>query len=150
MSTIEQVLEAAMRETFATILDQEPLAPATRVPALPSSAGLTSQVRFTGSFCGTLLVHCRDSVAATLAQRMLGTQAAVSDADARDAVGELANIVTGLTLRHLCDVASSCHLGLPQRGAPPAELGGESTAWCVLHFPCGPDVLVLAAQVHPS
>lgn len=150
MSTIENVLEAALHEAFVGVLDEAAPPPPAPLPELPTSAGVTSQVHFSGSFCGTVLVHCADAVARHLTQRMLGSTAPVSDADVRDAVAELTNIVTGLTLRHLCDASGDYILGVPQRGAPLAGLTPAQPAWCILRFPYASDALVLAAQVHPS
>jgi chemotaxis protein CheX len=100
---------AAAGAVFSTMLGMELCAqPAAPAPAAPV---LTAAVYFAGAWSGALLLECARGQAAELASRLMaGLGVEGADADLRDALGELANMVAG-SFKSL--LGPGVHLSIP-------------------------------------
>ena len=105
------LLEEAALEVF------EMMASA-RLEANPSpvgepSGGHTAMVGMAGALCGMTTVRCSEALSAKFASLMLGEEAASSQSTARDALGEICNMVAGNFKGKLSELADQCMLSVP-------------------------------------
>lgn len=87
---------------------------------------LSAALRLSGAWSGAVLLQCPEGHAAAAAAAMFAREPAqLSDGDARDAVGELANIVAG-NIKSL--LPAPCELSLPSVGWDGLASAGPSGA----------------------
>ena len=86
------ILELAIQEVFDIMLgcQAKPVAPSEH----KTNAEFTAMVGLAGALCGILTVCCDANTAHQIATRMLG-DAASSEEQAADALGEMCNMITG-------------------------------------------------------
>lgn len=105
------LLESATREVFDAML-KTPLGPACDVA---ENTEMIAMVGLTGRLAGVVSVHCTSAGAREMAARML--QGAAMDGDeedlARDAVGEVCNMVAGSLKTKLGAAGVDCRLSVP-------------------------------------
>jgi chemotaxis protein CheX len=75
--------------------------------------GQTAIVGLAGALCGMTTVRCSKATAAKLASLMLGEDAASSPSTARDALGELCNMVAGNFKAKFSNLEDQCMLSVP-------------------------------------
>jgi chemotaxis protein CheX len=104
------ILELAIQEVFEIMLGcpVKPVAPAEHLP----SAEFTAMVGLAGALCGVLTVCCDAKTACQIATCMLG-DAAGSEEQAADALGEICNMVTGNFKNKLAGTDEQCMLSVP-------------------------------------
>ena len=83
-------------EVFASMvfIDIEPGA-ATDEPVAAFAPNITSLIGFAGDVKGILAIHCPQAVALAITSAMLGMEVTELAEDAKDAIGEIANMVAG-------------------------------------------------------
>lgn len=79
----------------------------------PTQLGLTAIVGLTGEPAGILSVSCDLTAASKIAAAMLGTDLPGSEEDARDALGEVCNMVAGNLKSSLPKPQDRCQLSVP-------------------------------------
>ncbi len=82
-------------------------------PADEPKGELTAMVGLAGALCGMLTIRCSKSVSGRLASQMLGGDAASNPSTARDALGELCNMVAGNFKSKISGLADTCLLSVP-------------------------------------
>ena len=108
------LLETATREVFEIMLGAQLKWPSEAEP--PPVADLTAMVGLAGRICGVLSLRCEASSACRMAAKMLGVEAvdtADFGADARDAIGEICNMVAGNFKAKLAGLVEGCVLSVP-------------------------------------
>jgi chemotaxis protein CheX len=105
------IMECAALEVFEMMANVRlTLNPATdEVPA----GGQTAMVGLAGALCGMITIRCSRSTATKLASLMLGQEAVSNPASARDALGELCNMVAGNFKAKITGLADACMLSVP-------------------------------------
>jgi chemotaxis protein CheX len=73
----------------------------------------TAMVGLAGAICGMVTIRCTAQVSHRLASLMLGGEAASNPAIARDALGELCNMVAGNFKAKISNLADRCMLSVP-------------------------------------
>ena len=109
------LVEAAAREVFEVMLGIK-LDPFQDDPSLITE--MIAMVGLTGRVAGVVSFHCTAKAARHMAQVMLGAPATPSDPEeaddtARDAVGEICNMVAGTIKNRLGQVGDECKLSVP-------------------------------------
>jgi chemotaxis protein CheX len=66
-----------------------------------------------GDLCGVLSFRCGNASAVQIAAKMLGINENVSEECARDALGEICNMVAGSFKARVSDLAAQCMLSVP-------------------------------------
>jgi chemotaxis protein CheX len=82
-------------------------------PTEAPTGGQTAMVGMAGALCGMTTIRCTRSTAVTLAALMLGEEAVSNPASARDALGELCNMVAGNFKAKVTSLADHCMLSVP-------------------------------------
>jgi chemotaxis protein CheX len=77
------------------------------------SGGQTAMVGMAGALCGMTTVRCSRATAVKLASLMLGEDAVSNPASARDALGELCNMIAGNFKAKITGLADACMLSVP-------------------------------------
>jgi len=105
------VLEEATREVFDVMLK----APLEATPDAAARAELIAMVGLSGRLAGVVSVHCTAAGAREIASKMLqGPPPEGEEEDtARDAVGEVCNMVAGGFKTRLGTVGADCKLSVP-------------------------------------
>ena len=70
-------------------------------------------VGMAGALCGMTTIRCSRGIAAKLASQMLGDVAVSNPASARDALGELCNMIAGNFKSKITGLADACMLSVP-------------------------------------
>jgi chemotaxis protein CheX len=74
---------------------------------------LTAIVGLAGALCGMTTVRCSHATSVKLASLMLGEEAAATTSIARDAIGELCNMIAGNSKAKISTLADHCMLSVP-------------------------------------
>ena len=82
-------------------------------PAEAPAGGQTAMVGMAGALCGMTTIRCTRATAVKLAALMLGEEAVSNPASARDALGELCNMVAGNFKSKITGLADACMLSVP-------------------------------------
>jgi chemotaxis protein CheX len=105
------IMECAALEVFEMMANVRPtLNPS---PAEAPSGGQTAMVGMAGALCGMTTIRCTRATAVKLAALMLGEEAGSNPASARDALGELCNMVAGNFKAKITSLADACMLSVP-------------------------------------
>lgn len=125
-----KMMQTTMCELVSTSSEAAPEPPP--APPAPLSAGahgthdvaIEAIVEFSGMAHGAVLLRCTHAGATDIARGllMLGAEEAVELAEVRDALGECANMVTGVLKRRALDPHGDFRLSLPKIGT---HVGGE-------------------------
>ena len=104
------ILELAIQEVFEIMLgcQVKPVAPSEH----EANAEFTAMVGLAGALCGILTVCCDAKTARQIATCMLG-DAAGSEEQAADALGEICNMITGNFKNKLAGTDEQCMLSVP-------------------------------------
>src|SRR5271163_2378326 len=106
----KSIMECAALEVFE-------LMAGVRLELLPSPGEprgeQTAMVGMAGALCGMTTVRCTRTTAGKLAALMLGGDAATDPAMARDALGELCNMIAGNFKAKVSNLADHCMLSVP-------------------------------------
>jgi chemotaxis protein CheX len=105
------ILECAAREVFEMMAGLE----------LASDPGLSSEqqgsetamVGLAGALCGMVTVRCSRKVSGRIAACMLGGEEPSNSTTARDALGELCNMIAGNFKGKISQLADQCMLSVP-------------------------------------
>jgi chemotaxis protein CheX len=105
------IMECAALEVFETMAG-------VRLELLPASSEephgeQTAMVGMAGALCGMTTLRCSRKTAVKLASLMLGGNAAFTFSTARDALGELCNMIAGNFKAKVSDLADHCMLSVP-------------------------------------
>ncbi len=93
---LENEIVRSVDEIFSTMIMLEVTSPAGEMSQNPAGASnLTSIVGLAGGVKGVALIHCPEEVAIGITTSFLGITLDTIDEDVKDAIGELANMVTG-------------------------------------------------------
>jgi len=113
------ILELAIQEVFEIMLrcQVNPVAPSEH----KANAEFTAMVGLAGALCGIMTVCCDANTARQIAACMLG-DAAGSEEQAADALGEICNMITGNFKNKLAGTDEQCMLSVPS-----VISGGEHT-----------------------
>lgn len=76
-------------------------------------ADVTAMVGLAGAIVGVVAVRCSVATARQIASRMVGTEVGQTDAAARDALGEVCNMIAGLLKSKLPAIENLCLLSTP-------------------------------------
>jgi chemotaxis protein CheX len=107
------LIESAAREVFEVMLGTK-LEPFRDDPALVTE--MIAMVGLSGRVAGVMSFHCTAQGARKMATKMLGSAARPMEEDddtARDAVGEICNMVAGTFKNKLGQVGNECKLSVP-------------------------------------
>ncbi|MGO8984937.1 MAG: chemotaxis protein CheX [Terriglobales bacterium] len=104
------VLELAIEEVFEIMLGCR-VKPMARSESLPN-AEFTAMIGLAGALCGILTVCCSHRTAGEIAKRMLG-DAADSEEQIADALGEICNMIAGNFKNKLAGTDERCMLSVP-------------------------------------
>lgn len=104
------VLELAVEEVFEIMLGSRVKPVAQGEP--PLSAEFTAMIGLAGALCGILTVCCSAKSAGQMATKMLG-DAASSENEVSDALGEVCNMVAGNFKNKLAGTDERCMLSVP-------------------------------------
>jgi chemotaxis protein CheX len=74
---------------------------------------LTAIVGLAGALCGITTVRCSETTSVKLASLMLGEEAAATPSIARDAIGEVCNMIAGNFKAKIRTLADHCMLSVP-------------------------------------
>ncbi len=77
------------------------------------STDVISLVTFTGEHSGIVAIFCTREIALNITSNMLGTEATSIDQDAKDAMGEVANMIAGNIKNKTCEIYGAMHLSVP-------------------------------------
>jgi len=104
------ILELAIQEVFEIMLgcQVKPIVQSEHTP----SGEFTAMVGLAGALCGILTVSCDAKTARHIATCMLG-DAASSEEQAADALGEICNMITGNFKNKLAGTDEQCMLSVP-------------------------------------
>jgi len=102
------ILERAAGEVFEMMAGTH-LPPYPAPPEEPKSE-LTAMVGLAGALCGMMTIRCSHKTSVKLASLMLGEGAASGPSTARDAIGELCNMVAG---NFKAKISTHCMLSVP-------------------------------------
>ena len=104
------ILELAIQEVFEIMLGckVKPVAPSEH----QANTEYTAMVGLAGALCGILTVCCDGKTAGQIATCMLG-DAAGSEEQAADALGEICNMITGNFKNKLAGTDEQCMLSVP-------------------------------------
>jgi len=105
------IMECAALEVFEMMANVH-LTPNPNPTGAPTG-GQTAMVGMAGALCGMTTIHCARSTAVKLAALMLGDEAISNPASARDALGELCNMVAGNFKAKISGLADACMLSVP-------------------------------------
>jgi chemotaxis protein CheX len=103
------LIESATREVFEVMLGAK-LEPFQDDPSLVTE--MIAMVGLTGRVAGVVSFHCTAQGARAMAAKMLGSSPQEDDS-ARDAVGEICNMVAGSFKNKLGQVGDECKLTVP-------------------------------------
>jgi|ERR1700722_19952974 chemotaxis protein CheX len=104
------LIELAIKEVFEIMLGS-PVAPVAD-PELKPREDFTAIVGLAGALCGILSLSCDKQTAIQIAKCMLG-DAADSEAQVADALGEICNMVAGNFKNKLAGTDDRCMLSIP-------------------------------------
>jgi chemotaxis protein CheX len=108
---LQLALVAAAEEVFTTMLGESiRVAPPEQVSDTPR---LSAIIGFAGGAAGFLALHFSRDQACAVAARLLQTEIVDIDADTRDAVGEVVNMVAGGLKRRITEVVGNFQISLP-------------------------------------
>jgi chemotaxis protein CheX len=104
------ILELAIQEVFEIMVgcQVKPVAPSEH----KANEEFTAMVGLAGALCGILTVCCDSKAARQIATRMLG-DAAGSEEQAADALGEICNMIAGNFKNKLTGTDEQCMLSVP-------------------------------------
>lgn len=132
-SSWQNPLRQAAEATFEELVLLVPLPePGDEQLASPLATGMA--VDFEGPLNGTLEVHVSEALLPVIAENMLGAFEPPSIGQQRDALGELANVLTGNLLPRLKGVEAIFHLRPPRPVKTPA---GDADAVVVFGLDAG-------------
>jgi chemotaxis protein CheX len=104
------LIETAGREVFEWMLAAE----LKRCAERPEGAlDITAMVGLAGQLCGIISIRCSRETAARMAGKMIGTPPAPGSQEARDAFGEVCNMVAGNFKNKLTGMGEDCMLSVP-------------------------------------
>jgi chemotaxis protein CheX len=110
-SNWKTILECATLEVFEMMAGVHlELNPA---PAEEPHGEQTAMVGMAGALCGMTTLRCSRATAVKFASLMLGGDAATSPSTARDALGELCNMIAGNFKAKISNLADHCLLSVP-------------------------------------
>jgi chemotaxis protein CheX len=110
-SNWKNILECGASEVFEMMVGVRPqLDPS---PSEKPSGEQTAMVGLAGALCGMITIRCSKETSADLASLMLGEDAASNPSTARDALGELCNMVAGNFKAKISSLADHCMLSVP-------------------------------------
>ena len=104
------LLELAVREVFEIMLGCK-LEPLTSPNTTPTQ--FTAMVGLAGQLCGVLTMRCTADSAVLMTSKMLGIEIKEADQQMWDAIGEVANMVTGNFKNKLTGMGDKCMLSVP-------------------------------------
>jgi len=119
------LLECAAIEVFQMMAGAQ-LSLEANPPAEPGGE-VTAMVGLAGALCGVVTLRCSRPASATFASKMLGGDAASNPSMARDAMGELCNMVAGNFKAKISSLADYCMLSVP------TVIFGEDYAFTPMH-----------------
>ncbi len=77
------------------------------------STDVISLVTFAGEHSGIVAIFCTKGFALNVTSNMLGIEASSIDQDAKDAMGEVANMIAGNVKNKVCETYGAMHLSVP-------------------------------------
>jgi chemotaxis protein CheX len=104
------LVETAGREVFEWMLSAELKRCAER-PEGPLD--MTAMVGLAGQLCGIISIRCSRETVSRMAGKMLGTPPPPGSQEARDAFGEVCNMVAGNFKNKLTGLGENCMLSVP-------------------------------------
>ncbi len=92
----------ATQTVFQDLIDWELQVDGITTDKGPTNGGaeLNAIISFNGTMSGAFVLHCSEPLAATIASEILGVKCEVGSADAKDAIGELLNMIVGGVKNH--------------------------------------------------
>jgi chemotaxis protein CheX len=109
-STWKNILECGASEVFEMMVGVRPQVDPS--PPENPSGEQTAMVGLAGALCGMITIRCTKETSADLASLMLGEDAS-NPSTARDALGELCNMVAGNFKAKISSLADRCMLSVP-------------------------------------
>jgi chemotaxis protein CheX len=105
------IMRASIQEVFEMMLGCETGPGVNYAP--DHDANLTAMIGIAGQLMGTMSVRCNTAAACGMAGAMLGVEVTEVDADVRDALGEVCNMVAGNFKHKISGLAEGCSLSCP-------------------------------------
>lgn len=111
---LEKFLVDATLEVFASMIfiEIEPQA-ATDESVAALSPNLSSLIGLAGDLKGILAIHCPENAALEITSAMLGMEVTELGEDAKDAIGEIANMIAGGLKVSLAEEEKKIELAIP-------------------------------------
>ena len=156
----DKTAKVAMDPSWKTILEQatvevfEMMAGARLEAAAISDSAAggehTAMVGLAGALCGMVTLRCTRQVAHRLASMMLGGEAAENSFTAKDALGELCNMVAGNFKAKISTLADRCMLSVPTviTGSDYEMDTVEPTSGISTRFTFEGDPVIVALMIH--
>ncbi len=116
-TTLENVIEdivSSTNEVFTTMIPMEikPEGSSYQMEKMIST-DVISLVTFAGEHSGIVAIFCTKNIALNITSNMLGIEATSIDGDAKDAMGEVANMIAGNIKNKTCETYGAMHLSVP-------------------------------------
>ncbi len=101
-------------EIFSTMIFMD-ITPQAQLEATKEVLGchVSAMIGLTGGFSAMLGIHCPEAVGLAITGEMLGMEITQIDADVKDALGEIANMVAGGIKERFCAENVSLELAIP-------------------------------------
>jgi len=111
---LEKFLVEATQEVFASMIfiEIEPQ-PASDEAVADLHANISSLIGLAGDLKGILAIHCPENVALEITSAMLGMEVDELGEDAKDAIGEIANMVAGGLKVFLSESDKNIEIAIP-------------------------------------
>ncbi|MDO3378095.1 chemotaxis protein CheX [Geoalkalibacter halelectricus] len=111
---LEPLIVTATQCVFSTMLmlDLEP-EPVENAGEVALAGGITGMLGFSGDLSGMLSLHCPAQVATGITGGFLGMEVEEINADVKDAIGEMVNMLTGSLKEGLAHVGHDIRLAIP-------------------------------------
>ena len=139
---LDKILVDATLEVFASMIfiDIEPQ-PATEEPVESLTPNISSLIGLAGDMKGILGIHCPEKVALEITSAMLGMEVDELGEDAKDAIGEIANMVAGGLKVSMTEKEKKIEIALPTtvigRSIRTAGLSGAARVMIPFDSPSG-------------
>lgn len=116
-ATLDKVVDdiiSSTNEVFSTMIpmDIKPDGPFYQKEEMIST-DVISLVTFTGGYSGIVAIFCSKGIVLSITSNMLGIEATLIDQDAKDAIGEVANMIAGNIKNKIYETYGEMHLSVP-------------------------------------
>ena len=134
---LQPMIVKATQDVFDTMI-MMPISPGTPLSEQVETfhCNVSGMLGFSGDLKGMLTIHCPDAVALAITTSFLGMDVESIDDDVKDAIGELANMITGGVKDALAEVGQGIKLSVPTTiaGRSYSLSSLSDTHWVIIPF----------------